>query len=159
MKRVVNEITGLLSTAMTTSFKKYYQGEVVAVPQSYTPALMVFGNSTEVIAKSTAKDQLLHNITIRAMIDVKGVLDEAGTGLLVKAQQSLYDLVEATDASGDFEATSILGVLRTNANVRGTFYLFNNTITVEYNTLAKGEWPYVSAEITLEAVTDLKKRL
>jgi len=156
MNRVLSELKTKLSTAMTTSIKQYYQGEVVVVPQSYLPALMVFGNSTEVVAKSTAKDQYKYNITIRVVIDLKLYLSEAGTGDTIKAQQAIINLMEERNTDGTLKANTVLGTLRDN--VRGTDYLFNNDINIEYKTIQRGEFWYYQSDCNLTATTDLLTR-
>src|SRR3989344_3978454 len=147
MNRVLSEIKTLLSTAMTTSIKQYYQGEVAVVPQSYLPALMIFGNGTEVVAKSTAKDQYRYNITIRVVIDLKLYLKESGTSDTIKAQQAIINLMEERNTDGTLKDATVLGTLRNN--VRGTDYLFNNDITIEYQTIQRGEFFYYQADCNL----------
>jgi hypothetical protein len=159
MNRVLSELKTLLSTAIgTTLIKSYYQGEVVtpAIPQSYLPALMVFGNSTEVVAKSTAKDQYRYNITIRVVIDLKLYLKEAGTGATISAQQAIINLMEERNTDGTLKDATVLGTLRNN--VRGTDYLYNNDITIEYKTIERGEFFYYQADCNLTATTDLLTR-
>jgi len=156
MNRVLSEIKTLLSTAMTTSIKQYYQGEVAVVPQSYLPALMIFGNGTEVVAKSTAKDQYRYNITIRVVIDLKLYLKESGTSDTIKAQQAIINLMEERNTDGTLKDATVLGTLRNN--VRGTDYLFNNDITIEYQTIQRGEFFYYQADCNLTATTDLLTR-
>lgn len=157
MNRILSELKTKLSTAMgSTLIKSYYQGEVVVVPQSYLPALMVFGNSTEVVAKSTAKDQYRYDITIRVVIDLKLYLSEVGTGDTIKAQQAIINLMEERNTDGTLKSTTVLGTLR--ANIRGTDWLFNNDINIAYKTIQRGEFFYYQADCNLTATTDLLTR-
>ena len=157
MNRILSELKTKLSTAIGSNLiKSYYQGEVVVVPQSYLPALMIFGNSTEVVAKSTAKDQYKYDITIRVVIDLKAYLSEAGTGDTIKAQQAIINLMEERNTNGTLKTTTVLGTLR--ANIRGTDWLFNNDITIQYKTIQRGEFFYYQADCNLTATTDLLTR-
>lgn len=157
MNRVLSEFKTKLSTAIgSTLIKSYYQGEVVVVPQSYLPALMIFGNSTEVVAKSTAKDQYKYDITVRVVIDLKLYLKESGTGETLAAQQAIINLMEERNTDGTLKAATVLGCLRDN--VRGTDYLFNNDINIEYKTIQRGEFWYYQADCNLTATTDLLTR-
>jgi len=156
MNLVLAELKSILSTAIGASIKAYYQGEVAVVPQSYLPALMIFGRSTNVVAKSTAKDQYQYNITIRVVIDLKKYLSESGTGDTIKAQEALINLMEERNSDGTTKAATVLGALRDN--VRGTQYLFNNDITIEYSTIQQGEYFYYKADCNLTATTDLLTR-
>lgn len=159
MNRVLAELLTKLKAAIgTTLIKTYYQGEVVtpAVPQSYLPALMVFGESTEVVAKSTAKDQYKYTIIIRVVIDLKKYLKESGVSEILTAQEAIINLMEERNSDGTTKATTVLGCLRDN--VRGTDYLFNNDITIDYKTIERGEFFYYQAECRFSAVTDLLLR-
>jgi len=156
MNLVLAELKSILSTAIGASIKAYYQGEVAVVPQSYLPALMIFGRSTNVVAKSTAKDQYQYNITIRVVIDLKKYLSESGTGDTIKAQEALINLMEERNSDGTTKAATVLGALRDN--VRGTQYIFNNDITIEYSTIQQGEYFYYKADCNLTATTDLLTR-
>ncbi len=151
-------LTKLKAAIGTTLIKTYYQGEVVtaAVPQSYLPALMVFGESTEVVAKSTAKDQYKYSIGIRVVIDLKKYLTEAGVTEVLKAQEAIINLMEERSSDGTTKAATVLGCLRDN--VRGTNYLYNNDITIEYKTIERGEFFYYQAECRLSATTNLLTR-
>jgi len=159
MNDVLDEIKILMQAGMnttTTKIKSFYQGEVMPVPQSYLPAMMIFGNSTEIIAKTTAEDQFVYDITIRVITDIKKQLKTAGTGEVIKVQQDLINIMEERNANGTLKNDTVLGILRDH--IRGTDYMFNNNLTINYNIVAEGEWFYAKAEIRLEATTDLKAR-
>ena len=158
MNRVLDEIKSLLSTAMTTRIKSYYKGEVEPVPQSYLPALMIWGKSTTVVALSTAKDQYVYEIGIKVIIDLKTQLDEAGTGEIIKSQQEIINIMEERNTDGTLKSDTVLGTLRDTDNVKGTDYLFNNEIKIEYEKIEGDEFPYIRAELTLEATTNLLTR-
>lgn len=152
MNLVATEILGLLSTALTTSFKQYYDGEVELPPRHLLPALMIIGNSTHQQAKSTATDTVTYDFTIRIVLDVVGSFEEAGTGAILKAQRTIRNLFEERDATGVAKSTSVLGVLR--RNIRGTNYLFNNDFTITYSKLRRGKFFYYEAEMNFSATVD-----
>lgn len=156
MNRVLAELKSLFDNALSSKFTEIYQGEVVLPPQSYLPCLMLIPQSTEVIAKSTAKDQYTYTILLRAVVDIKKYFDEAGTGDVLKAQQALINLMEERETTGVLKTATVLGVLR--ANITGTDYLFNNEITIQYSTIQTGEWFYWKAECLVKATTDLLVR-
>lgn len=156
MNDVLAEIKADMEAAIGSAIKTYYQGEVVLVPLSYAPALMVFGTSTEVVAKSTSKDETTYSITIRVVDTIQKKFDEDGTGVIIKAQEDLIDIMEERDANGIALSTTVLGVLR--RNIKGTSYLFNDDITINYSTMEQGEFFYISAEINLNVSRDLVLR-
>lgn len=146
----------LFDTALSAKFTEIYQGEVLVVPKSYCPALMVYPISTEVVAKSTAKDQFVYTIGIRAIVDLKKYLTESGTGDTIKAMEAIVNLMEERESNGTLKAATVLGVLR--ANIRTAEFLFNNNIRINYSSVREGEWFYLKAETTLTATTDLLTR-
>lgn len=157
MNDVLAELLDLLQAGVGANITSYYQGEVLLVPQSYLPALMIWGKSTEVIAKSTACDQSKYTIGIRVVVDLKKYVDVAGVTEIIKAQEALINIMEErTDGVPD--ADTVLGVLRDVDNIRGIDYLFNNEITINYSTVQRGEFFYAQAEMELNATTDLRPR-
>lgn len=154
MMRTLREIKEMLEDNLQGVFKTFYLGEVTPVPQSYCPALMVIPNTTQVVAQSTAKDQYVYNITIRIVVDVKKYFSEDGTGDTIKVSDAIVNLVEKRTQTGALDPSCVMYHLRNTETIRGEYYLFNNNINVEYSRLEQGEFPYVYADITLEATTD-----
>ena len=156
MISVIDEIIVDLTAALSAKFETIYKGIVIPIPQSYLPALMVFPISTNIIAKSTAKDQHVYTIGITATISLKKYFDESGTGTTMDAQEAIVKLMEERDTNGKPIDASVLGVLRNN--VRGTSYLYNNEIMIEYGKPETNEFPYLQAELNVQAITDLITR-
>ena len=156
MNLVATEILALMSTALTTTFNQYYDGEVELPPRHLLPCLMLIRNTSHQYAHGTAKDRVDYNFTFRIVIDVVGSFDEAGTGAILKAQQTISDLMEGRDATGVAESTSVLGVLR--RNIRGTNYLFNNDFTIQYSKLQRGKFFYYTADLDFSVTADLVLR-
>lgn len=153
---VQEEIKTLLENSMASRITTFYTDEVALTPQSYLPALMVIGNSEEIIAKSTACDQYIYNITVRVVLDLKKFLDEAGTGDTIKSQQQLKKIMGERDSStGAPKSDTVLGTLRKPDNIRGIGYLFNNNIATSYTLVPQEGWFYVKAEATFTIITDL----
>ena len=158
MDELLDELKLLLKTALTTKFTSYYKGNALILGKSYLPALMIYGNSTTVEAKTTASDTYTYNITIKAVTNVMKYVDEDGTGEIIKAQEDLYRLMEDRNSSNQPTATSVLGVLRKTSNIGGTRYKFNNNISIEYGEIQTGEFFYSAAIMTLDLATDLIQR-
>lgn len=158
MNEILKELIELFKAGMGDKIKTYYQGEVVAgtVPRSNTPALMVFGNSTNLVARSTGTDQYEYNITIRLVSDLMKYVDEKGTGQVLKAQEYLINVMEERTSQGVPENDTILGVLR--KNIKGKKFLYNNDIQINYQAIQTGEFFYIKAEATLTATTDVLPR-
>ena len=158
MNDVLDELKSLFSATINSvdsdRIKTFYIDEVVVPAQSYLPVLMVIGNTTNIIAKSTSKDQFTYGITIRVVVDIKKLLKSAGTGTTINAQNELKKIMEERNSDQTLKADTVLGILR--ANIKGTDYLFNNDITTTYTSAEN--WPYVIAECELIATTNLISR-
>lgn len=159
---VENEIKELLKAASglgsggSPRIKSFYQGDVALPPQSYLPALMVFGTSEQVIAKSTSSDQYQYELTVRVVIDLKKYFDQAGTGEKIDAQEAIRKIMGERDTTtGAPKSDTVLGVLRKPENIRGLGYLFNNNVTISYSNEVSGQFPYVRADATFTLLTDL----
>lgn len=164
MNLVEREILTALSTAIgsnaDTGFLSYYQGEVKVVPQSYLPALMVFGTESVTTPKDTLNDIQQFTLTIRAVINLMAFVDEAGTGDTIKSQYHLRELMEGTDpATGLYKSNSVLGVLRAKSgSLLGTYYKFIGNIRISYRTITAGQFFYVAADATVTAQSELRPR-
>ena len=156
MNDTVEEILADLAAAMTTNITTYYQGYVTLPPKHALPCLQVYGITTTQTAKSTAKDQAVYVIGIRIVVDVTSKFTTAGTGVIIKAQKDIIDLMEERSTGGIAVADSVLGTLR--RNIKGTDYLFNNDVEINYETIEKDGFFYSVAEMRLRAVTDLVLR-
>lgn len=154
MNLALEEICDMIETELTGSaIKKYYIGEVILVPRSYCPAIMVFGTNTGIAAKGTAKDQYTYSITIRVVYDVTQFYNEEGVDKIIKAQEELMNIIAEQETDGTLKDGTIIAALR--KNIRGEYYLFNDQIEIEYKMLEAQKYFYVSADISLTATTDL----
>lgn len=156
MNKIIDELYTLLSVGLSTKFTSFYKGEVAIVPKSYLPALMIIPVSTNLIAKSTAKDKYVYKINIKAVDHLPKYFDEDGTATTLDAPRQITELMEARDSNGIPTSTSVLGLLR--ANIGGTNFLFNNDILIEYSITQQGEFPYIQADMSLDLVSDLLAR-
>lgn len=155
MNLALQEICDMIEAELTGSvIKKYYIGEVILVPRSYCPAIMVFGTNTAIPKPSgTAKDQFVHSITIRVVYDVTQSYNEDGVDKVIKAQEELMNIITEQETDGTLKDGTIIAALR--KNIRGQYYLFNDQIEIEYKMLEAQKYFYVSADISLNATTDL----
>jgi len=78
MNLVEQELLRKLATAMGSSFGSYYQGEVKVPARPYLPALMIFGEETNIVSQGTLKDRYKMKITIRAVIDIFEHFEDKG---------------------------------------------------------------------------------
>lgn len=153
---ILSELKSYLETALGSRIKTYYIGEVVLVPRAYLPALMIFGERTQIIAKSTAKDQSQYDIVIRIETDINTFYKESGTGTTVSHTEDLANIMEERNSDGTYKSNTVVGALRTH--VRGENYLFNNDISIDYSVIQQGEYFVCRADLKIKATTDLYLR-
>lgn len=159
MDLIEAEILGKLQTAMGAAITTYYQGEVKVPPQSYLPALMVFGTDTLIEARDTLKDVQTRKITVRIVMNVMAFVDQAGTGTVIKAAKQLRVLMEGRNATtGLYLPATVAGVMRNKAQLHGQYYYYDGDLRVRYHTIVAGEFFYAAADCTFDTFTDLIAR-
>jgi len=150
MNLVTTEILEFLKTELTGSdIKTFYNGEVILVPRSYCPAIMVFGTEQNISAYGTAKDEHVYSITIRVVYDVTPFFNETGVDEVIKAQEALMNIMGERATSTTLEDGTIIAAIR--KNTRGDSYLFNDNLKISYKMLESNKYFYVSADVIVEA--------
>lgn len=155
MNDILDELIGYLQTGFSTAITKYYKGYVKLPPKKYLPCIQVYGISTDQSHHSTAKDKAVYTIGIRVVEDVTTKLSSSGTGDIIKAQESIIDLMEERASGGVPNSDSIFGVL--TRNIKGTDYLFNDEYRANYENIEKEGFFYTVADMQV-VITDLVLR-
>lgn len=162
-----NNFTVETVTGQTTSdtinfpkFKKFYVGNIDELPHNYLPALMVYGSETilDTPRLTLQTDKYIHKIHVKILTSAYLKVAEAeDVDFILQAQKQLKVLMEDRDTNGIPKATSILGVFR--RNIRGTNYLYNNDIVIDYGEGKKvGDRLYYSATMDVSGVTQYTSR-
>jgi len=143
-----------------TKINTFYKGKVnpEVVPKSNLKALMVYGNSTNVVALSTCKDQYVYDITIKVVDHLTSYMSEKGVDQTILHQEAMYKLAEERETTGVLKADTVVGILR--ANIRTDDFLFNNDISVDYTIVPSeaGSFWRIECDINLTATTDILSR-
>jgi len=140
-------------------FKKYYVGQVDAFPLEYLPCLCLYGKSTDMRALSSNTDMWAMSIVIEAYIDAfskVSLSDVSDNDDILRAQQTLKQLMEQRDANGIALPNTVLGVLR--RNILGSNYLYSNAISIQYSKHVIKNKVYFKAIMELKAVTKFSLR-
>jgi len=157
LEDILTLIKATINTVDSDKIKTFYKGKVNAevVPRSNMRALMVYGNSTSVVAKSTAKDQYQYDITIKIVDHLTAYLKETGVVETLESHEAFYNLVEERESDGSLKADTVLGILR--ANIRTDSFLYNNDILANYAIIPpeSGQFWRLECDINLTATTDI----
>lgn len=154
---VTNQTSG--DIIIFPKFKYFYVGKVHNSPINYLPVLMVYGSSTTLETKATNKDTYRFQVTIEILTNGFNSINASNDVELTKdlqAQKDIWQKMEERDNNGIPIASSILGVLR--RNIRGSNYLFNNDIEINYETENIDNTVYYRGIMTLSLVTNLNLR-
>lgn len=157
MLDVLNELKSLISAGMSNRYDTLYVGEVTLPAKSYMPAVMIIPQQTVKEHVSTACDRYVYTVLIRVVVDLKSFFDEAGTGDTIKSQEALMKIMEEREANGVPKGDTLLGILGDVDNIRGTNYIVLNPLTVSYEVIGGGEFPYVKAECEVQLENRLSR--
>lgn len=150
MNEIIDEILTQLKSSMSANITTFYKGEAIIVPKSYLPALMIYPVSTSISndVSSTCEDRLTHTITIKIYSNVQKHLDEDGVDETIEHLDELVELMEGRNADNSYKSDTVLGTLRSQTNISGTDYRYNNDLEFQYGVIQTGQWFITRAEVT-----------
>lgn len=132
-------ILALLKTALGTgTVKQYFDGDPMAIPQSYLPAIIVAQMSSQVVQGATGMDDMTEVFEIRVVVSMMDTMGksqkEESSHKIVKA------LVGGLDATGLYQANSVIGVLRTHFVLNSTdgIRIYDQQINTTFDLLTAG---------------------
>lgn len=99
--------------------KMFYQGDPVKIPMSALPCCLVSKKDTSVAQSSNAEDEHAITLVFTIITDIRQELSteqEVGD-ILTKGVSQLYEIVEGRDDDYKLLPTSLLGILRNNAEL------------------------------------------
>jgi hypothetical protein len=158
VESVTSQASG--DTIYIPQYKKFYVGKVHKPPTNYLPILMVYGTTTDLTTKATNKDTYTFGLTIEIVTNayqqIDATNDVENNNKELQAQKEIWEKMEARDVNGIPEADSILGVLR--RNITGSNFLFNNDISISYETENTSGTINYRGILTLSLTTSLNYR-
>lgn len=139
----------------------FWAGDIGLTAKNELPAVIIRPYATAMERQSTTSDQYKFTISILVVTDITNSMAEAGmANRIVKSHQELRKLVEEYDsATRSPKADTILGSLVRFANITNADWAFNIKPKVDYRPAAPEGWWYCAAEITLEFMTEMTKRI
>lgn len=136
----------------SATFKAYYDEDVLSIPQSCLPALIVEKERTTSVLGPTGMDRQEHSITVKIVFNKKDVFGRNPDDATV--QRRLEELAEGVDdTTNEYSQSSVLGVLRKNITLG--LAAQDMTSEVEYGINERGQ-DVITAEAHISVVvTDL----
>lgn len=123
MNLVEAEILGKLAGAIGSGFNSYYQGEVKIPARPMLPALILFGEETEIISQGTLKDRYRMGITIRAVVDLMNFVKDDGN---IFAHNLVFSSSTGTFVAGENISGQTSNII-TTVTTGGTAFLVVGT--------------------------------
>jgi hypothetical protein len=94
-------------------FKTYYYGDVMEIPESSLPCVIVYKDNTDIVQGPTGKDVVLSNVVIILAYNKRN--DWGNAGNEVAGTRALEQYAEGLDpTTGEYHAKSVAGILRAN---------------------------------------------
>ena len=133
--KIADKIIKYLKEHGDDRIKTYYFGDPLIIPVSNLPALIVSKKSSEINQGATGLDEADKIYTIKLVMNKK---DELGKNPdEVAAQRTLADIVEGVDSGGNYNSTSLIGILRKYFTLGDT--IEDQSISIEYFLSERGE--------------------
>lgn len=154
MNTILSTLIGIFQTAFGSTFEIYFIGKQQVAAKSDVPSLCVYPISTDRKHSGTVRDTVLHKIGVEITVNFQKYLDSTtGQGTKLDTLEALVDFVEATDADGDLETDTVMGII--NANLRiSDKVLYTDDMQVSYEEyLDKARQPMCRVNLTFTAET------
>jgi hypothetical protein len=145
MTTIADKIIEYLKAYGDKRVKIYYYGDPLVLPISNLPAVIVENRSSIIQQGATGLDELENVYSIKVVMSKK---DEIGKNPEeMAAQRTLSDIIMKRDSNNQYEASSIMGILRKYFTLGTT--IEDQTATVEFFMTERGELITEEAEILI----------
>jgi len=154
MDDIILALQSLLSTALSTTYKKYFYGENRVPAQAHFPFIEIVPLSTSVNVRGTG--QMRNNefaIQINIKDSLKAELTSATDKSIVAFYQRMVKRMEERDSDGVPKAATVLGVLsrdQSDLKLNSKVHI-NNDWEIEYGLSELGDSWITTATITFTA--------
>lgn len=112
---IVKALFDLIDASDGGAITSYFYGDPFMIPRSKLPALIGSKDTTEIGDMTTAEDEHKVRIVLTLVTDIRDNFgDTAG---IVAGWQTLYDIIEGRGSDFKLKSTSLVDILRTNANL------------------------------------------
>lgn len=111
---ILEEIKNLIQNN-NSDFKSFYYGDPLIIARSLLPSCIISKATTVVADQNMAEDEHRLNLVITVVTDIRQDFNY-GDGL-VAGWGSLYDLIEGREENRELKTSSIIHILKNNANL------------------------------------------
>jgi hypothetical protein len=118
----------ILKDAFGDTYKKYFIGDPVQIPQQDLPCIIIEKERSTVNSEATGVDRRRTPLTVKIVVNKKDDISKRPQELLWRHKLELM-MEGIDDTTGDYLNTSILGVIRSNFTLSGRINYNVNEIT------------------------------
>lgn len=135
MTIIADKLLEYLKTYCDKRIKQFYYGDPLLLPISNMPALIVENKSANIANGPTGLDEIDNTYMVKIVMNKK---DELGkTPDEMSCQRTLSDLLMKRTSTNEFEATSVLGILRKYFTLGQT--INDQLISIEFFMASRGD--------------------
>jgi len=145
MNLIADEILRRLKQYGDKRIKRYFYGDPIIINVSSLPALIVENASQEITQKATGQDEITNTYNIRLVFNKKSELGKNPEE--VASERTIAQLVSGRDSSGNYNQTSIVGILRKYFTLGDL--INDQQIAVDFSTGERGDIITAEADILL----------
>lgn len=158
-KFIIDDVILLLKGSFKDTFKAYFFGDPLSIPQNLLPCISVEKNSSENRLGPTGHDQVSTTLTIKVIYNKK---DDFGKNTNESSlHRTMMEIVEGRDPeTSDYKDTSVLGLLRRNLTLGGT--IVGQVANPEYGLVPRPEDTLTEEAhivLTLEEIIPINNRI
>jgi len=145
MNLIADEILRRLKQYGDKRIKRYFYGDPIIINVSSLPALIVENASQEITQKATGQDEITNTYNIRLVFNKKSEIGKNPEE--VSSERTIAQLVAGRDESGNYDATSIVGILRKYFTLGDL--INDQQISIDYSIGERGDIITSEADILL----------
>ena len=138
LKDGVERVIELLKNTFGDTFKKYFNAEVLNIPQDMLPCIMVTEEQGTIQSDASGQDKLTETITIMVVLNKKDELggDEDSNLAGFKVRKLVKGQDPSTSYPYEYVTKSVMYALRTHISMDDT--VINSSITTEFGPNVRG---------------------
>lgn len=129
--------------------KQYFDGDPIAIGQSYLPAIIVAQTSNNVVVGATGMDDVTETFDIRVVVSMMSTMGKS------ESEETSHKIIKSIVGgleNGVYAPNTVLGVLRTHFILSATdgIRIYDQQINTKFDLLTEGRVPTVGV-LTEEA--------
>jgi len=145
MNLIADEILRRLKQYGDKRIKRYFYGDPILINTSSLPAVVIENANQEITQKATGQDEITNTYNIRVIMNKKSEVGKNPEEMTTS--RTMAQFIAGRDSNGNYNATSIVGILRTYFTLGDL--INDQQIAIDYSTGERGDIITAEADIVL----------